>query len=136
MLRLGSFEGKKQQKKTVPFREWVKSGNAKEGKYLITYLFAPSMYPTGMLIFETENERVKFSIRSDLWESVKQTLGLKGSNIYDVEFYFVIANNEYGLERYSFSSDVFRAVYEFDKSKKYWKHSYLAIAPSNDEVEI
>jgi len=139
MLKLGAVQTK-QFKKAISFKEWLKLWKEKpsEGKFLITYIGAPNAFPTAFIIFQTEEYNVKYSLSPEAWDAFKKSYSLKAQDIIGREFYFIInANGEYGIESYSFQSDVYEAIYEFNKAKKAWKHHYKAKAPEEeDSVEI
>ncbi|MGC9006757.1 MAG: hypothetical protein ACP5JX_04190 [Sulfurihydrogenibium sp.] len=123
MLKLGSFNNNKKVKETLTFKEFI-TKHKQTGSFIITYLFAPSKYPTGGLIFETDTYKVKFILSKEYWEAVKNAYNIRPTDIVGVEFYFTITDNDYGIEKVENNSNVLIPVYEYDKFKKYFKLIY------------
>ncbi len=122
MLKLGSFNTRK-VKETLTFREFM-TNHRKAGKFPITFIFAPSRYPSGAVIFETEHHRVKFTLSAEYWKAFKDTFRIKPEDIVGVEFFFVLTDNDYGIEKEDNNTNTLIPVYEYNKSKKYFKLVY------------
>ncbi len=135
MLKLGSFNNNKQVKETLTFREfWTK--HKQTGSFIISYIFVPNRYPTAGLIFETDTYKVKFTLSNEYWTAFKNTYGLKPEDIIGVEFYFTITDTEYGIEKKDSETSTLIPVYEYDKSKKYFKLVYKDKNTLEDTVDF
>lgn len=100
MFELGRFFTRKEWQ-TLTFREWIESTpkEARVGKYLVRYIFMPSKYPSGTLLFEVgENTRVKITIPRDKWRALMQTLGFTKRRNYECTIYLVVQHDSYGVE--------------------------------------
>ena len=123
MLKLGSFNNNKKVKETLTFREfWTK--HRQTGSFIITYLFVPNRYPSGGLIFETNEYKVKFTLSKEYWDALKTTYNLRPSDLIGVEFYFTITDTEYGIEKKDGETGTLIPVYEYDKNKKLFRLTY------------
>ncbi len=125
MLTLKTF-GERKSKENLRFDEWVekktKNNEPLDGKYLVTYIFAPKKYPYAKFVFETENERVNFTVSKENWAIFKHTYGLTGADIEGKEFYVYVKKNKIDID----AEPKKDAVYEYNRSKVFWKLVYDA----------
>jgi hypothetical protein len=135
MLKLGSFSNSKKVKETLTFKDFL-SSYRQNGRFIITFIFIPSKYPTGAVIFETEEYKVKYTLSQEYWNLLKTTYNLTPNDLIGYEFYFVISETDYGIEKVENSSKVLIPVYEFIKDKRYFKLTYKDSTTLNDTVEF
>ncbi|MGC9188487.1 MAG: hypothetical protein ACP5F0_04245 [Sulfurihydrogenibium sp.] len=135
MLKLGSFSSSKKVKETLTFKEFL-SSHRQAGRFIITFIFVPSKYPTGAVIFETEEYKVKYTLSQEYWNLLKTTYNLTPNDLIGYEFYFVISDSDYGIERVENNSKTLIPVYEFVKDKRYFRLVYKDSTTLNDVVEF
>jgi hypothetical protein len=133
MLKLGSFSSSKKVKETLTFKEFL-SSHRQTGKFIITFIFVPSKYPSAGLIFETEEFKVKFTLNQDYWKAFKEAYGLSPNDLVGSEFYFVISETDYGIEKVENNSKTLIPVYEFVKDKRYFRLVYKDSTTLNNDV--
>jgi len=93
MVRLGVLR----RKKKISFKEFIKEFK-KEGAYRITTIFPPNKYPSFTVIFETEEEEVKLSIKKDIFKKALNAMGITLGKRNLPSLVVVIDRDFYGLD--------------------------------------
>jgi len=112
-FKLGELKGAG-GKPTLKFSEWVgslrKEKKTPEGRYLITLILLPSRYPSGAIIFDTGDARIKKTVDGEILKQMLKSFkfrkeqdreGLKLYLIFDkTGEYYVEGEDAGGIAKY------------------------------------
>jgi len=101
-----------QQKPTLKFSEWIRTlreqGKKPDGAYPILLIMLPSKYPSGALVFDAGDVKVKLTVKEEVmkeflkafkFKKEKDRTGLKLNVVFDgLEYY--IEDNTDGIYEY------------------------------------
>ncbi|MGC8729452.1 MAG: hypothetical protein ACP5SD_09335 [Elusimicrobiales bacterium] len=103
---------------------------------MITFIFAPKQYPFASFEFETDKEKVRFTVSSDVWTLFKHEYNITGKDIEGKEFYVVIEGKDVNIDAVEPNDEFKEAVYTFDKKKLYWKLEYRAKVKFDEDEDV
>ncbi|MGB9772296.1 MAG: hypothetical protein ACPLX7_10050, partial [Candidatus Kapaibacteriota bacterium] len=130
----------RETKPLLKFKDWLelkrKNNEKFEGRYLITFIMAPKQYPFASFEFETDKEKVRFTVSSEVWVLFKNEYGITGKDIEGKEFYVIIEGKDVNIDAVEPKDDLKEPVYTFDKVKKYWKLEYKAKVSFNEDEDV
>jgi len=95
MLRLGQV---RQGKEVVRWKDWVSSGELRDGDYPVLRILKPMKYPSGAIIFDVGPHLVKLTMPKETLKEIAKFAGLSSKRDTHGVLVMVIKNGEYGVD--------------------------------------